>query len=382
MACDIKILSASGTNLPQQTKANTVTIGGTAQDCTQVNVTMSCGGDSASKVANVGFNGSWAVVFDTSALGCTCGQNFSVNAYCVGNPTCFTETTFDLACTGCPFVNDIAFIVHLEPPTPICVNGTTRALVSLTAAGSLGPGTYAWDFDDGSTATTTVQYVDHEFEFPDVSYNVKLAFKPADASCPQTNAVKTLTVPDCGDVIPPPPPPPKGETEQPPKGETEKPVVTPPKGIHTETDVTPKKKENGGGGGELSCDALLVAAIGLMLVGGLGIAIAVCAKILLAGIVAGAVAALGVALFGVWWAICGKITSCDVMRKMHWLLRMIVLLGVPIGVLAGGAQAGGGLNLDGWCWAALLGYYGSIAWLKDRLETIMEDAGCPPTAKF
>ena len=198
MACDIKILSASGTNLPQQTKANTVTIGGTAQDCTQVNVTMSCGGDSASKVANVGFNGSWAVVFDTSALGCTCGQNFSVNAYCVGNPTCFTETTFDLACTGCPFVNDIAFIVHLEPPTPICVNGTTRALVSLTAAGSLGPGTYAWDFDDGSTATTTVQYVDHEFEFPDVSYNVKLSFTPAQAGCPPTSAVKTLLVPDCG----------------------------------------------------------------------------------------------------------------------------------------------------------------------------------------
>ena len=132
----------------------------------------------------------------------------------------------------------------------------------------------------------------------------------------------------------------------------------------------------------MSCDALLVAAIGMMLVGGLGIAIAVCAKILLAGIVAGAVAAVGVALFFVWLAICGKITSCDVMRKMHWMLRMIVLLGLPIGVLAGGAQAGGGLNLDGWCWAALLGYYGSIAWLKDRLEPIMEDAGCPPTAKF
>jgi hypothetical protein len=384
MACDIQILTASGTSLPQQTKANTVTIGGTAQDCAQVNVTISCGGESASKTASVGFNGSWAVLFDTSALGCTCGQNFSVYAYCVGNPDCFDEATFDLECTACPYVNDINFIVHLDLdpyPTPLCVNGRTRALVTLTAMGSPGAGKYVWDFDDGTPfEETTVPSVSHEFEFPDLSYNIEVTYSPAQAGCPQTSKVKTLLVPDCKDV-PPPPPPKRPEGIIPETDVTPKKPAKRPEGIFPETDVTPKKKDDTGGG-KLSCDALLVAAVSVFLAGGLAIAIGVCSKVWWVGIAGIAGAALGVALFFVWWAICGKISSCDVMQKMHGLLRMIVLLGLPLGLLGLGLQALGGMNLEPACWGAIAGYYGSIAWLKDRLETIMWDADCPPTATF
>ncbi len=385
MACDIQILTASATSLPQQTTANTITIGGTAQDCAQVNVTISCGGDSASKTANVGFNGSWAVLFDTSALGCTDGQNFSVSAYCVGNPACFEETTFDLDAPACPYVDDITFIVHLDPyPTPLCVNGKTRALVTLTAMGSPSAGKYVWDFDDGTTPLpeTTVNSVSHEFEFPGLSYNIKVTYSPAQAGCPETSTIKTLLVPDCSDV---PPPPPKGPEEDPPETEENPKPSKRPDGIITETDVRPKEKpkeRDDPGGGKLSCDALLVAAVSLILAGGLAIVIGVCSKVWWIGIAGVASAALGVALFFVWWAICGKISSCDVMQKMHSLLRMIVLLGFPLGLLGLGLQALEVVNLEPTCWGAIAGYYASIAFLKDRLEAIMWDADCPPTATF
>jgi hypothetical protein len=380
MACAIQILTASGTSLPQKATANTVTIGGTAQECAEVNVTISCG-QSKTKTASVGSNGSWAVTFDTSTLGCTCGQNISVSVYCVEHPNCFAERTFDLPCTACPHVDDINIIIHLDPlPEPLCLDDPVPDVtVTLTAMGAPGAGQYEWHFGDATASEeTTVPSVSHRYDLPG-PYNIKVIYRPTKAGCPVTEANQTLYVPPCDVIIEGGGPEIPTETDVRPKKPGKRPV-----GIIEETDVpTDRKKPNGGGGGgRLSCDALLVAAIGMMLVGGLGIAIAVCAKILLAGIVAGAVAAVGVALFFVWLAICGKITSCDVMRKMHWMLRMIVLLGVPIGVLAGGAQAGGGLNLDGWCWAALLGYYGSSAWLKDRLETIMLDAGCPPTARF
>ena len=384
MACKIEIETAKGTSLPQQSKASTITIGGSAEDCTEVNVSMNCGGDSASKVASVGFNGSWAVTFDTSALGCTCGQNFAVSAYCVGNPNCFRETTFDLECTSCPEVTGITFILKLDPPTATCVNGKTRVAVTLMATGnSPGAGKYEWDFDDGSTATTNVPFVDHQFEFPDLSYNVKVDYTPAQAGCPPSDAVATLTVPDCDDVIPPPKKPGR--------------AVTPPTDIHPHTDVDHTPKDGGGdgdggdggdggggggGGGKLSCDALLVIAISLLLAGGLTIVIGVCSKVYWVGVAGGVIAALGVALFGVWYAICGTITSCDVMRKMHASLRMIVLLGLPLAAIGGGLQALGAMALDPLCWGAIAGYYGSIAWLKDRLESIMWDAGCAPTAKF
>jgi len=61
MACSIQILTVTATRVPPSTKPNTVTVGGTAQECGQVSVTISCT-QSDTKVATVGPNGSWAVV--------------------------------------------------------------------------------------------------------------------------------------------------------------------------------------------------------------------------------------------------------------------------------------------------------------------------------
>lgn len=387
MACDIQILTASGTSLPQQTTANSITIGGTAQDCAQVNVTISCRGNSTSVVAGVGFNGSWAAVFDTSTMGCACKENMAVAAYCVGNSECFRERTFDLPCTSCSYVDNIVFIIDLENlPEPPCVTEATQAMVSLSAQGAPGSGQYVWDFDDGKPSEeTTVNYVSHRFDFPG-TYNVKVTYRPTKNSCPQTVAYGTLNVPDCKDVKTPPPPSPKGGGKPPPG-------VGGPGDRIGETDVKPRGPANGGGdgrdgggagGGRLSCDALLVAAIMLLIAGGATIAIAICTKAGGYAILAGVVGlVLGAGLFALWVAICGKITSCDVMQKMHWLMGMILLFGVPLGVIGAGAQAAGlGINLDAPCWAAILGNLAAIGWLKDRLREIMENANCTPTALF
>jgi len=378
MACAIKILTVTATRVPPQTKANTVTVGGTAVECGQVTVTVS-GAQSASKIAIVDPNSNnWAVTLDTSALGCTCDESISVQAACVEEPTCRAETSVVLECAACPSVDqNLGVIIHLKP-VPKCLDKPMPAQVTLTAKGPFGAGNYHWDFKDGTTETTTVPSVPHQFNFPG-TYIVELNYDPDEEGCPPTDAYGLVHIPRCGPgetlVVPTHTdvkPKTVADPEDTPPVEHPKPL-TPPEHLFPETDVKPS------GGGRFDCDALLVGAIALLLAGGLAIVIGVCSKFpwVIIGGAAGAV--LGLILFLVWLGICGKITSCDVMQTMYRLLRFIILFGGPFLALAGVAQAAGVVvDLDKGCWAAILGYYGSIAFLKEILGDVMTDAGCPP----
>ena len=124
------------------------------------------------------------------------------------------------------------------------------------------------------------------------------------------------------------------------------------------------------GGGSGLCAGLLIAAITLLLLGGLSIIIGMCAPappLVVAGIIA---AALGLLLFGIWAAFCAHFTSCSVMQKVHCILFFVVAILAPIlaiiALIVGNPTCLLGV-------AAAWGGWGSIyAWLG----SIMNSAGC------
>lgn len=385
MACAIKILIVTATRVPPQTKASTVTVSGTAVECGQVLVTLN-NAPAASKIALVDQNSkNWAVTLDTSALDFPCGESLSVQASCVDEPTCRTETSVILDCAACPTVNpNLGVIIDLKP-LPKCVSTSTPAKVGLTANGATGPGKYHWDFKDGTTETTPFASVIHQFTFPG-TFIVELNFDPDEEGCPPTIAYGLVKIPDCrlenggdgdgggggggaGSEA-------GGGTQQDDPVPHPDPLTPPPKpGEPPVTDVT----KDGSGGARFNCDALLVGAIMLLLASGLAAVIGTCGNapwVIAAGLIG---TALGVGLFLLWIAICGKISSCGVMQSMYRLLRLIIVFGGPALALGGGLQALGlGLSLHAPCWAAILGYYGGIAYLREMLAEVMAARDCPP----
>lgn len=90
---------------------------------------------------------------------------------------------------------------------------------------------------------------------------------------------------------------------------------------------------NGGNGGLFGCDGLLIAAISLLILGGILIVIGVCSgsgAVLASGIVA---AAAGAVLLLLWAIFCRSFTSCNVLERMRCLLNWLALLAAVLGIL-------------------------------------------------
>jgi hypothetical protein len=368
MACEIKIVSVNGRRNATATNANQVVVTGTAQECESVRVMLYCD-QSIEGFADVDGSGNWSVTFSSvSALKCQCGGNVSVAAACVGNPACNDEASFQLPCTvvsDCPFVNAIGVdIIVPNLPDPPCVTGPTTADVDFSAAGAPGPGNYAWDFGDGETFSgPNASIVTHQYSFPTAApLKVTLTYTPTKIGCdPSPRVTVLLDVPLCTEKE-------DDDGQRGGGGEIEepKPVTSPPPHLRPVRDPIPTERESAHDG----CDALLVAAVGMILAGGLMAVGGVCGKALLLAYIGAGVIVLGMVLFFLWMAFCGRISSCSMMRTVHC---MLFWLGVFTPVIVIGLAI---LSQDLACTAAIAGYWGLVGWLYAILGSAMSAAGC------
>ena len=102
------------------------------------------------------------------------------------------------------------------------------------------------------------------------------------------------------------------------------------------------------------CAGLLVAAVALLLIGGLAVIIGVCIQIPWVWIAGAVAAGLGLILFIIWIIFCRRFTPCNVMRRVHcflfWIVAVVApiitliaaIVGIPCGIAAAGAWAGWG----------------------------------------
>lgn len=83
---------------PESTTAGdvrSIRVSGSATDCDQVKVQVSCHTDSGTAIAVVAADGSWSTVVQLQGRGCRCGQPVKVLVACATDPQCSTETTVD-----------------------------------------------------------------------------------------------------------------------------------------------------------------------------------------------------------------------------------------------------------------------------------------------
>lgn len=369
MACSIQILSVSAKRPSASTTATSVTIAGTASDCRQLRVTLYCE-QPISATVTVDQFGNWSIPFlNIDYLQCPCGGNVSVTAVCLEDLACTTERSFQLPCTiasDCPYVDNINIIIDLDPaPEPLCFDDPTRVNVILTATGAPGSGLYEWDFGDGSVSSgQALITVPHIFEFPG-AFNITVKYTPTKAGCGTSTAATALVVPDCSQIVIPPPPPPPDERTPPPRKPGDKP------GYGSEP-TRPGQQQVEGRASSAGCDALLVAAISAMLLGGITILVGVCMKTPLIWIIGIAVAGIGAALFALWWLLCGKISSCGVMRSLHCLLFLMTIGIGPVGALIVALLAE-----TKECIIAAFGYWGYVGTIYALLGSAMTAANCP-----
>ena len=321
MACSIQITSVTGKRLPNQADPSSIIVTGTAQECTKVNVTIRCGldYDPASGSANVNSNGYWAIEFiGVQNIHCKCSGSISIRAACADDETCNAEASFDLSCivaSDCPYVDDINLIIGLAKDPPCVDQPNTPVDITLTAQGPSGPGNYAWQFSDGTTAGgLNVTMVTRIFKFPGPPLTVDLLYTPSKPGCPPSSPPsKVINIPLC---------PPKGG----PTGETEE-TKPPPDKVTIGKKDGQEGQQNGGGGGSAGCDALLWGAVGTSLLGAGLTAAGYCGNLPFLFGMGLALALVGLVLFFLWWAVCGKISSCGVMQAVHCMLFWMVIVG-------------------------------------------------------
>lgn len=370
MACQVQIDSVTGKRGATAVNASQVVVAGTATGCQAIRVRLYCN-DSIEGVAAVDASSNWSITFSSvSALKCACGGNVSVAAACVDNPGCNDEASFQLPCTvvsDCPFVDAIDIDIILPNlPDPPCVIGPTTADVDFSATGAPGPGNYAWDFGDGASFSgPNASIVTHQYSFPTAGkLNVTLTYTPTKAGCePSPMVTAILDVPLCTGKV-------DGDDDdrddEDGKVEETRPVASPPPHLRPARDPLPTEKESSHDG----CDALLVAAVGMVLAGGLMAVGGVCGKALLLAYIGTGAIVLGMVLFFLWMAFCGRISSCSMMRTVHC---MLFWLGVFTPVIVIGLAI---LSQDLACIAAMAGYWGLVGWIYTILGAAMSAAGC------
>ena len=97
-------------------------------------------------------------------------------------------------------------------------------------------------------------------------------------------------------------------------------------------ELTLNSCDNGGedGGGLFNCNGLLIAAITLIISGGILVIIGVCTNYLPLTIAGGVSIVAGLILFGIWMWFCKKFTSCNVLNKLRCLLNWLALIATGI----------------------------------------------------
>lgn len=112
--------------------------------------------------------------------------------------------------------------------------------------------------------------------------------------------------------------------------------------------------------------------------GSLALAIAVCLKITI-GIAVGAVASgLGLLLFVLWLLICGRFTSCDVMRTIHCFLYWYIAIVTPLALILQLIMLlMGKFSLP--CFAGLFAHLSLMGWLYAQVGKAMTQKGCVKT---
>lgn len=383
MACSIQITSVTGKRLPNQADPSSIIVTGTAQECTTLNVKIRCqylvGGSwdygSYSGAASVKSNGYWSIEFlGVQNIHCKCLGKISIEAYCADDPTCNVEASFDLSCvvvSDCPYVDDINVIIGLAKDPPCVDQPNTPVEITLTAQGPSGPGDYTWNFSDGTTASGIS--IKRTFAFPGPPLTVDLLYTPSKPGCPPSSSPsKVINIPLCTPVGDQPEP---GEPPPPPDV-----VVIPGKGTGQ------GGQQGDGDGGSAGCDALLWGAVGTALLGAGLFAAGVCGGFPFLLGVGLALALVGLVLFFVWWAICGKISSCGVMQAVHCMLFWMVLAAPVIAAGIGGvAVTAKALGYTSGpiippevvpCVAAAGAFWGWVGTLYALLTWAMKEAGC------
>jgi hypothetical protein len=156
MACQIVIQQVAGQPLSGTWLAS-VTVTGTATDCSQVKVTINCRRTAVSHQVPVAA-GTWTAVFslgDLKSTGCEECGNFNcpitVQASCADPNSLCTPATLplkEIPCAGCPTIGQI------EADVPPCSDAASGWNVSFSASiNGTGVTECLWDFGDGTNPT-------------------------------------------------------------------------------------------------------------------------------------------------------------------------------------------------------------------------------------
>src|SRR5438552_5590778 len=196
MACQLTITVVTPYGLPGQ-PVTAVEVRGTAVECANIVVRISCGGPLLTKVAAVS-QGLWQVTFDNlGSSGCLCGGGFMrVTAQCETDPACQDSRTLSpISCqpAPCPVID------HIEVEIPNCAqvqqdNGWTVTFDAVIVGS--GVTSYVWSFGDQQTVSgPTLQHVTHVYKCAG-TYVVTLVVTAN--NCEPAVATKTIELPPCG----------------------------------------------------------------------------------------------------------------------------------------------------------------------------------------
>lgn len=200
MACSITITSLSGVGFPGG-PATTVTVSGTAVDCTKVEIILGCGGGPAPFIGVVPVDaaGNWTGSFANTGCLCELGGTFptaiTVTARCQADPTCSTTFTGPLQCQppgACPSVSVSAGVGPCNPDG----SRNVTLVATITPPPGVTPVT-EWDAGDGSgslgAAVGGSNVRVHAYATPGTYTAILTTILPE--GCPGVTV--TFTVPDC-----------------------------------------------------------------------------------------------------------------------------------------------------------------------------------------
>lgn len=131
----------------------------------------------------------------------------------------------------------------------------------------------------------------------------------------------------------------------------------------------------GGGGGIFSCNGLLIAAITLIISGGILGIIGVCTSFLPLMIAGAISAAVGLILLTLWAVFCKKFTSCSVLNKLRCLLNWMALIAAIIGAI-------GAIAASVTCGLTAIATGASWALIAQLLTDVMVKKNCMITSCF
>lgn len=202
MSCEVSIASV----LPYgsgNSPVESVEVKGTATDCANVVVVVSCGGpQDKTQSVPVAADGTWTAQFDDLAnTGCVCNDPnvaMRVRAFCKADPDCLdTATLIPIPCApyGCPTID------HIEAVIPECsaVIDASGYEVTLTAVIDGPPPTlYIWSFGDENTLTDPAgNPVVHKYTCPGEYVVTLTILSDCEASYSHTKTL-AIELPPCG----------------------------------------------------------------------------------------------------------------------------------------------------------------------------------------